>query len=372
MDKNFVFFGVLASILIGGSLGVFPVTSSFAEDDDLHVSAEDSEAYKKQLERAEEKRKELEEKKKERQEKLEEKKKERQEKAEEKRKKLEERKLKLESDRKKLEEKLNDRLKKYEEKYEEKLKRIKEKFANKIESDASGNVESFSAATAKLDEKFAKKTEEIREKLSKKSAKLDSRIQKVLDKIDDGNYLGKKIGSSTTIETYELVFDSVTATGIGDKTTTSSLTGFMNFKTFDKGKSNLKLELQECQITVDNVPYNCGFGKARTTSSGDSGSKDSLVILAFLEDDVLEEVHSTLKIFVDAGSPIRDIESSQVSILGPQSKISHMWFLDGTGTLTKTISDFDNTGNDSTDDTTDDSEGNAISVELTESIGLKN
>ena len=37
----------------------------------------------------------------------------------------------------------------------------------------------------------------------------------------------------------------------------------MSFKTFDKGNSNLKLELEECQITVDDIPFNCGFGKAQ-------------------------------------------------------------------------------------------------------------
>ena len=109
---------------------------------------------------------------------------------------------------------------------------------------------------------------------------------------------------------------------------------------------------------VDDVPFNCGFGKARTTSSGDSGSKDSLVILAFLEDDILEEVHSTLKISLNADSPINKIiDSTQVSILDPQSKISGMWFLDGTGTLTKTVT------------TTDDTTGNEISVELNEDLG---
>ncbi len=152
----------------------------------------------------------------------------------------------------------------------------------------------------------------------------------------------------------------------------------MSFTTFDKGKSNLKLELDECQITVDSVPYNCGFGKARTASSDDSGAKDSLVILALLEDDVLEEVHSTLKIFLNADSTIRDMEdSSSVSILGPQSKIVGMWFLKGEGTLIKTVSDSTDNTDDSTDDSTDgtddssdDSTGNDISVELTEEIGL--
>jgi len=412
MDKKFVLFGILASILIGGSFGIFTIEDSFALDHS--DSREDSEVYKKQLEKAEEekrkaeerkqtaeerkltaeeKRKELEKKQEERKLKAEEIRKQLEEKqeerkltaeeirkqleekqeerklkakekaeerkltAEEKRKELEKKKMKLEFDRKRLIEKLSEKANKY----EEKLREIKEKYQNKIESDLLGDVEKFSDATAKLEDKLAKKSEKIREKLSEKLEKLDSRTQKILDKINEGNYLGEKIGSSNTLETYELVFDSVDATAISDKTQTSSLSGFMSFTTFDKGKSNLKLELQECQITVDDIPYSCGFGKARTISSGDSGAKDSLVIIAFLEDDVIEEVHSTLKIFLNADTSISDIDgSTQVSILGPQSKISHMWFLDGTGTLTKTIS------------VLDESTGNEISVELDEDIGLEN
>ncbi|MFQ5476744.1 MAG: hypothetical protein ACE5DT_06925, partial [Nitrosopumilus sp.] len=78
MDKKFVLFGILASVLIGGSFGIIPVGDSFA-DDNLSVSTEDSEAYKKQLERAEEEKKKAEE----RKEKLEEKQKEQKLKAEE-------------------------------------------------------------------------------------------------------------------------------------------------------------------------------------------------------------------------------------------------------------------------------------------------
>jgi len=390
MDKKFVLFGILASILIGGSFGIFIIEDSFAQN--LSVSTEDSEAYKKQLEKAEERKLKAAEKAEERKlkaaEKAEERKlkatekdeerklkatekdeerklkatekdEERKLKATEKLKKLEKKKMKLESDRMRLLEKLSEKANKY----EEKLREIKEKYQNKIESNLSGDVEEFSTATAKLEDKLTKKSEKIREKLSEKLEKLDSRTQKILDKITDGDYLGEKIGSSNTLETYELVFGSVDATAIGDNTKTSSLSGIMSFTTFDKGKSNLKLELQECQITVDGIPYSCGFGKARTTSSGDSGAKDSLVIIAFLEDDVLGEVHSTLKIFLNADTPISEIDdSSQVSILGPQSKISHMWFLDGTGTLTKTVS----VSNDSTDDSTD----NEISIELSDGVGL--
>ncbi len=248
---------------------------------------------------------------------------------------------------KKLEEKLSKKINKY----EEKLKEIKTKYQNKIESGFTGDVEKFSAKTAKLEDKIAKKFDEIRKKLLEKQEKLDSRTQKILDKIDNGDYLGDKISSVNSFEIYKLTFDSVNITGIHDKTQLSTLDGFMIFNTFDKSESNLKLELEECSIAVDGIPFNCGFGKARTTSSGDSVLKYFLVVLAFLEDDVLEKVHSTLKISLNADSPISEItDLTQVSILSPQSKISGMWFLDGTGTLTKTVP--------VTDDTTDDTTGN--------------
>ena len=62
MEKKFVIFGFLASILIGSLFGITNFPNSFA-DDNLTVSRENSDAYEKQLEKAEEKRKELEEKK---------------------------------------------------------------------------------------------------------------------------------------------------------------------------------------------------------------------------------------------------------------------------------------------------------------------
>ncbi len=60
MDKKFVLFGVLASILLGGSFGIFPIENSFAQD--LSESEEYSEAYEKELEKAEERKLKAEEK----------------------------------------------------------------------------------------------------------------------------------------------------------------------------------------------------------------------------------------------------------------------------------------------------------------------
>ena len=63
MNRNFTFFAILASVLIGSSFGLFSIENSFADDDDLSVSREDSEAYKKQLEKSEKEREKAEERK---------------------------------------------------------------------------------------------------------------------------------------------------------------------------------------------------------------------------------------------------------------------------------------------------------------------
>ena len=390
-------FIILAALLLG-SIGFFTFDSAFAADSDSNEDdrkgtqdkkAEDTQQKQeeKQQERenkSEQKQQELEDKKLEHQKQIEEKRKEletkraeyekksqeRQQQLEEKRQEIEKKREELKSDREKYQEKLSERT----QKYEEKLQEIKVKYQEKIDESTSKD-EKLSLKSEKLAEDFSEKSDKIKERLEAKSDELDSRTQKILEKIDDGEYMGKKVGSEQTTSKYELVFDSVSASAISNQTKTSTMTGMMTFTTFDISKSNLKLELESCSIVVDDIPYACGFGKARTVSSGDSGTKDSLVIIAFLEDNLAEEVHSTLKIFLDADTSISQIEQSEVSVLGPQSKLSHLWFLDGTATLTKIPNSDetqDNIPNDTANDTANDTpQGNSLSVTLDEELGLQ-
>ena len=323
MKPNFISSITLASILLVGMFGLFLLDDAFAQN--LSVN-NDSKAEEKQKE-------------------LEQKKAERQEKTEEKQKELEQKKAELAINRENLE---VEQLKKSQ-KYEEKLKEIKEKLQNKTKTNIS-NDEKISLKSKHAEEKLIKKSEEIQQRLAEKSDKLDSRTKNILDKINEGQYMGTKITSNDYGETYELIFDSVNASLIIDQSQESLLTGKMTFTLYDKSKSDLKLELDECEIIVDEIIYNCGFGKARTVSSGQSGAKDSLVIVAFLEDNMLEELHATMKLFVNAEIPINNIDQSQVSIIGPQSKISNLWFLNGTATLTKITPTTENTvlGNNAT------------------------
>ena len=305
MKPNFISSITLASILLVGMFGLFLLDDAFAQN--LSVNNDS--------------------------------------KAEEKQKELEQKKAELAINRENLE---VEQLKKSQ-KYEEKLKEIKEKLQNKTKTNIS-NDEKISLKSKHAEEKLIKKSEEIQQRLAEKSDKLDSRTKNILDKINEGQYMGTKITSNDYSETYELIFDSVNASLIIDQSQESLLTGKMTFTLYDKSKSNLKLELDECEIIVDEIIYNCGFGKARTVSSGQSGAKDSLVIVAFLEDGVLEELHATMKLFVNAEIPINNIDQSQVSIIGPQSKISNLWFLNGTATLTKITPTTENTilGNNAT------------------------
>ena len=358
MNDNFILAITLAIILVSGSFGQFLIDSAFAQN--LNGTNDNSKSLtdeKTEQEKTGKKQKELDEKKTEHQEKIEEKQKE-----------LEQKKIELELHREILEVKQMEKSKEYEEKFNE----IKEKHQNSTNQhqDNSTNLhqdnetnqhqdndtKTFSSKSGKLDEKSFKKSKEIREKLTLNLEKLDSRTRDILDKVNNGSYLGERITKSNYSETYELVFDSVHASKISDKSqTSSSITGKMSFGAYDKNNSSLKLELLECQIIVDQTSFNCGFGKARTVSSGQSGVKDSLVIIAFLEDDVLKEIHTTMKIFLNADIPINKIENSQVLIRGPQSQISHMWFLNGTATLSKIISfpEEIQTGSDFTNSTLD-------------------
>jgi hypothetical protein len=313
LNNNFISASILISILISGVFGLFIIDNAFAQN--LYVSKDDSEAYQKQKE-------------------LEQKKAERQQQAEEKQKELEQKKAELEIQRENFEAK---QLKKLNE-YKEKLNKIKEASQSRIEKNISDNSGNISNKSKKLEEKSTKKSEEIQQKLEAKSNELDLRTSHILDEINNGDYMGEKTTADDFTETYELVFDSITTTSLSNSSQTSSLTGKMIFNTFDKSKSDLKLELSECQITVDEIVFNCAFGKARTISSEQSNVKDSLVIMAFLEDDTLEEIHTTLKIFLNADIPINAIEKSQVSILEPQSMISNLWVINGTATLSKIVS----------------------------------
>lgn len=223
-------------------------------------------------------------------------------------------------------------------------------------------ADQLTAESSELEQKFQKKSDEIRQRLLAKIEQLETRTGKILEKIEQGKYFGPSLGKSDYINQYKLTFQNITATSIGELPETSNVDGFILLSTYDIGKHSLKFKVDECSITINSTPYSCGFGKARAVSSGTSGQKDSMVIIAFLEDGVINEHYTTLKIFLNAQVPIIEIneDKNQVEVHSPQSKIANQWFLGGIATLAKT---------GSTEIPVED-EPKHITIELKESVGI--
>jgi len=88
-------------------------------------------------------------------------------------------------------------------------------------------------------------------------------------------------------------------------------------------------------LSNGDITYFCEYGKARTISSGPGSEKNSLVIIATLGSDD-QEKRTGLKLSIETGENIRALEegSFDVTVLSPQSKITHEWFLGGLGKMT--------------------------------------
>jgi hypothetical protein len=80
--------------------------------------------------------------------------------------------------------------------------------------------------------------------------------------------------------------------------------------------------------------YDVVFGKARLSSSGPGGDKDSMIVIAQTSDGV--DIR-TLKLSIDLSEAFdSETESADIEILSSRSKIASLWFLSGTGSLALT------------------------------------
>ncbi|NIP62157.1 MAG: hypothetical protein GWN01_15945 [Nitrosopumilaceae archaeon] len=264
------------------------------------------------------------------------------------------------------------------EKLDEKLAKIEEK-REKVRQNTIEKAQETREKQEELRQKIKKlqsssekiptqKVEKVKERLYEKIDKLNQKTASILEKIQKGKYLGEKHGMDSSVN-FTIRFIDVTADAIGNETTTI-LDGNLNMTTFDVGKKNLKFEVTACDIVVGEIEYVCGFGKARTISSGNDGTKDSLVIIAFLEDSVMNKLHTTLKIFLESNQPIMETKDNTVSILGPQSTVSHQWFLNGTAQLSQIESQSDEFAIDDIEETQKDPKGRNLTINLEESVGI--
>jgi DNA-binding HxlR family transcriptional regulator len=208
-------------------------------------------------------------------------------------------------------------------KVEAKLAKVQERLAEKLTK-----LEEKLTEKAKLSEERANK---IRERIQKETLKTDQRVQKLLDKYQSGEYFGNIKNKDTATRSFTMSFEG-TAVEISDSSNVHTLSGELFLENQVTGNHVKKFRVTGGELLVGDVEvYDVVFGKARTSSSGSGGDKDSMIIIAQTSDGVDVK---TLKLNIDLSKELNsETDSADIKILFPRSKISSQWFLSGIGNL---------------------------------------
>lgn len=208
-------------------------------------------------------------------------------------------------------------------KVEAKLAKVQERLAEKLTK-----LEEKLTEKAKLSEERANK---ILERIQKETLKTDQRVQKLLDKYQSGEYFGNIKNKDTATRSFTMSFEG-TAVEISDSSNVHTLSGELFLENQVTGNHVKKFRVTGGELLVGDVEvYDVVFGKARTSSSGSGGDKDSMIIIAQTSDGVDVK---TLKLNIDLSEELNsETDSADIKILFPRSKISSQWFLSGIGNL---------------------------------------
>ena len=209
------------------------------------------------------------------------------------------------------------------------------------EAEEDGEEEELSIEKqAKLTEKIAKhelkaqeKAEETILKLQQKIDQLEQRLQKLLDKFEAGEYYGTIPEPDPVTTSYIISFDG-SATSLNDDSVVTDIDGEIFLETQVTRSDTTKFRVTGGEILVGDTFYDFVIGKARVSSSGTSGEKDSLLILGQVMDD--QGNVNTIKIFLNSVTPLTGdfgLEPIDLEIKMPQSKIAKHWSLSASGQL---------------------------------------
>lgn len=199
----------------------------------------------------------------------------------------------------------------------------------------------FEQKQIELAQKFADKLQKLNQKHDEI---LEKRAAKLLEKVESGEYYDDFIETDAQLRNFTISFGMgdltpLTGESIGQPSEISEFSGSITLLTSSSTdtRGTTKFIVDKCSLTNNDVTYSCEYGKARTTSSGIDGSKDSLVIIATLG-GVDVDKRTGLKLSVSTDQNIRSLEdgSFNVTVLSPQSKITSEWFLGGPGKMTVT------------------------------------
>jgi len=221
--------------------------------------------------------------------------------------------------------KLAEKEARLEEKRKERLAKQEQRFAER------------EAKLAEREQMALERAEKLIQKLESRIQQLEQRLQNLVEKLDSGEYYGNI--SDKVAEPKSLILTiNGSASQINNSTNQLPLDGTISLSTQVIKDNAKKLKVDGGEIWIGDKVYDVVFGKARSSSSGPGSEKDSLVLIAQTSTGIDDEI-KTLKLSIDLSSAIdpQSIESLEVSVLSPQSKIASEWFLSGNGTLSSDL-----------------------------------
>lgn len=154
----------------------------------------------------------------------------------------------------------------------------------------------------------------------------------MLEKLESKEYFGPVVGQTATTKSYSISFDG-TATSLGNDSKTDVVSGELFLETLGSLKDTAKFSVTGGEILVGDTFYDVVFGKARMGSSGQSGEKDSMIIIGQIISD--DGDVNTIRISVDSQVPFEgDFGLEPVDVqIASRSKISNQWSLSASGQL---------------------------------------
>jgi hypothetical protein len=154
----------------------------------------------------------------------------------------------------------------------------------------------------------------------------------LLLKLESGNYYGNTNDADTVIRSFGMSFDgsSISKTD----STKSDVSGEVFLESLVTRDNSDKFRVIGGTISIGDTTHDIIFGKARSSSSGPSGEKDSMVLIAQLIDE--EGNAHTIKLILDFEKSLEGnfgIEALNFEIKS-QSAVSNDWSISATGQLT--------------------------------------
>ena len=188
---------------------------------------------------------------------------------------------------------------------------------------------------AKLAEKEIKalqRAEDLIQRLEQRITDLEQRLQTLLNKVETGEYYGNISQLDLVTNSYSISIDG-TASSLFDESVTSDVSGEIFIENLRTDSKVSKFKVTGGEIFVGDNIYDVVFGKARISSSGPSGEKDSMVLILQTMDS--EGTANTIRLSLDFESVLEGdfgTEPIELEVI-KNSKISGQWSLSASGQL---------------------------------------